>query len=484
MTSKALAAIADLGTARYPAAPFNPGEAYPEYRGEIAEEPNPVYAGVRDLFISLGLDRANLGTPRWNPLGELIRPGMRVLIKPNLVRHYHPYGLDRESIVTHASIVRAICDYVLIAGGSDTRLVVADAPLQSCDFGEVLILSGLDRLAEHYSNRGVRFELRDLRLVRAFAERTSFYGKVLVQAENPGDPLGYTHVDLGEASAHSSPGLDSTGRYRVTCYDPARMARHHGAGRHEYVVANTMLESDVVINVPKLKTHHKAGITVALKNFVGINGHKDCLPHHTKGAASEGGDEYKSGSWAKRTDSWLLDAKEQTGSAAIKKAAAVVHRVLEAVHQREGYWEGSWYGNETIARTTIDLNRIVQFARRDGTLAHQPQRAVFTIVDGVVAGDGDGPLAPTPRPAGILMAGADPAAVDIAAARLMGFRYRAIPTVRLALDGAAGFRLAGFEEAALRIVSSSPRWHGLDPCAAGDSLEFRPHKGWKGHIEL
>ena len=483
MIARELTAIADIGTAEYPPAPFHPGERYPEYCGEVAREPNPVYAGVRDLFVSLGLDRANYGSPNWNPLGELIRPGDRVLIKPNLVRHFHPKGLDPRSIVTHGSVLRAICDYVRLAGGPGTPLIIGDAPLQSCDFEEVIKLAGLDRVADYYNSLGIGLELRDLRLVRAVVERTSLYGKVLVQAENAGDPLRYTHLDLGRRSAHAATGTESR-RYRVTCYDPARMARHHGGGKHEYVVANTMLEADVVINVPKLKTHQKAGITAALKNFVGINGHKDCLPHHTKGDAASGGDEFKTGSWAKRTDSWLMDAKEQTGSLAMKKAAAVVHHVLEAVHKREGYWQGSWYGNETIARTTIDLNRIVRYATKDGQLSDRPQRTVFTIVDGVLAGEGDGPLAPTPRSAGVLIAGADPVAVDMAAARLMGFRYRAMPAVRLGLDGVGDFRLAEFGEASHRVVSSSPRWDGLDVNTTGDSLTFQPHQGWMGHIEL
>jgi uncharacterized protein (DUF362 family) len=465
-------AIADVGPARYPPPPFDPGKD------------NRVYAGITELFEQLGLDATRAGTRDWNPLAGLVGPGDRVLIKPNLVRHYHPYGYDRQSLVTHGSLVRAVCDYVLRAAGPGCKLVVADAPLQSCDFAEVVRLAGLDELAGHYRRIGIDFELRDLRLVKAVVEERSLWGRVLVQAQNGGDPLGYTAIDLGSASAHAEAGRDAGGRYRVTCYDPARMRRHHGGGRHEYIIANTLLDSDVVINLPKMKTHHKAGITVALKNFIGINGHKDCLPHHTKGTPQQGGDEYRSAGWVKRTDSWLMDAKEQYAGAAARKAAADAHTLLQAVHQREGFWEGSWYGNETIARTTIDLNRIVRFASRGGGLSPDPQRRVLSIVDAVIAGDGDGPLAPDPQPAGLLLAGLDPVAVDMAAARLMGFRPRSIPTIRLALDRAGDFRLAGFAGERVSIVSKSARWDGIDTASAGDSLGFRPHKGWKGNIEL
>jgi len=36
----------------------------------------------------------------------------------------------------------------------------------------------------------------------------------------------------------------------------------------------------------------KAGITVSLKNLVGINGDKNWLPHHTEGNPNNGGDEH------------------------------------------------------------------------------------------------------------------------------------------------------------------------------------------------
>lgn len=47
--------------------------------------PNPVYEAVEAMFKGLGLDRARAGTPEWNPLGDLIAPGSRVIVKPNLV---------------------------------------------------------------------------------------------------------------------------------------------------------------------------------------------------------------------------------------------------------------------------------------------------------------------------------------------------------------------------------------------------------------
>ncbi len=486
-TGNPLVALYDVGTAVYPEPPFHPGFRHPDYsQPGVSSTPNPVYEAVRELFRMLGMDEQGYGGPNWNPLGDLIRPGSRVLLKPNLVRHYHPYGLDPQSLVTSGSLIRAVCDYALKAAGPDGQVVIADAPLQSCDFASVLKLSGLDQVAQYYQRIGLPVQVRDLRLVRAVVDRSSVYGKVLVQEKNPGDPLGYTGLDLGPVSLHAKRST-AAGKYRVTCYDPSRMERHHGEGRHEYVIANTVLEADVVLNLPKMKTHHKAGITGALKNFVGINGHKDCLPHHVQGSAQEGGDEYRQASWIKSVDSRLLDSKEGVGGLLIKKGMALAHKILYAAHMRQdgnGYWEGSWYGNDTISRTTVDLNRIVRYAARDGSLCPQPQRTVFSIVDGIIAGDRDGPLAPTPRPAGMLLAGFNPVAVDLAMARIMGFRHQAISTLRHALDREHDYPLVNFQACDLRTISNQRQWCGMDPNQPGAHLGFVPHKGWRGHIEL
>src|SRR4029450_3442025 len=51
------------------------------------------------------------------------------------------------------------------------------------------------------------------------------------------------------------------------------------------------MDADVLINLPKFKTHKKVGITCALKNLVGINANKNWLPHHTEGTPDLGGDQ-------------------------------------------------------------------------------------------------------------------------------------------------------------------------------------------------
>ena len=116
---------------------FAPGISYPEYswdRAELQDE-NRVYDAIRTMLKDMGLDKNNQETAFWNPLGEWIHPGMKVLIKPNFVMHKngsdHPE--DMESLVTHPSILRSIIDYTLIALKGDGQVIVADAPVKDCD---------------------------------------------------------------------------------------------------------------------------------------------------------------------------------------------------------------------------------------------------------------------------------------------------------------------------------------------------------------
>ena len=103
--------VVQISTAVYPEEyPYSPSEAYPEYPfpDQIATSMNLVYDGVRRLFIELGLDAPNVNTAAWNPLGELIKPGMKIVLKPNFVRSRHYEGKDPYSMITHPSVLRAV----------------------------------------------------------------------------------------------------------------------------------------------------------------------------------------------------------------------------------------------------------------------------------------------------------------------------------------------------------------------------------------
>jgi len=64
--------------------------------------------------------------------------------------------------------------------------------------------------------------------------------------------------------------------------------------------------------------------------------------------------------------------------------------------------------------------------------------AVFTVMDGTVAGDGAGPRTMIPRIKNLLLAASDSVAIDAIAARLMGFDPLSIPFLRMAHERQLG----------------------------------------------
>jgi hypothetical protein len=144
------------------------------------------------------------------------------------------------------------------------------------------------------------------------------------------------------------------------------------------------------------------------------------------------------------------------------------------------YFEGSWWGNDTLWRTVLDLNRILFYADANGQMNGKAQRKYLSLIDGFLAGEGEGPLEPTPRASGLIIAGFSPAIVDSVCARLMGFDPDKIPLIHHALES-AWLTGSGKE---IEIVSNEPRWTRTLSWDRAGSLSFQPSLGWVGHIEL
>src|SRR5262249_49916609 len=104
--------------------------------------------GFRRLFELLGLDREKTGHPSWNPLREYIQPGMTVLLKPNWVREFNAGpSKDMTCMYTQPGVIRAVLDYVCLALDGRGKVIIGDAPLQSCNFDKLIQQSGLHELA-------------------------------------------------------------------------------------------------------------------------------------------------------------------------------------------------------------------------------------------------------------------------------------------------------------------------------------------------
>lgn len=399
-------------------------EATPDaYREESGET---VARAVARLGSLLGWAREGRG-----PFGELIKPGARVLIKPNFVLHHNQGDGGMDPMITHQSVVKAVAHAALQSEAAE--VMVGDAPIQTCDFSALLEKTGLGAWSESLTKTDARFKgVKDFRRTTA-----QYVNGVRVAEENKLPEEDFVLFDLG-AESLLEPITDEKDDFRVTCYDPRLMAKTHGKGRHRYLVARDVLDADVVINLPKLKTHKKAGITCALKNLIGINGNKEYLPHHRLGGADLGGDCYPGNSRVKRMLEYAADQQNLTDSGAKGRVwggvATQLNRVLHLMGDNLGI-EGSWSGNDTIWRTGLDLNRILLYGQPDGSMARDARRRVVHLSDAIVAGQGDGPLSPQPLPLGLLFAGNNAPCVDWFGALLLGYDPQLLPIVREAFAG-------------------------------------------------
>ncbi|MHC1755662.1 MAG: DUF362 domain-containing protein [Methanosarcina sp.] len=139
-------------------------------------------------------------------IGNIIDPGDRVLLKPNILSSSPP----EAATTTHPSVVAAMCEFVLSAGG---KPVVGDGAGISRPgaTAKALKASGIEEAARKAGAEVVNFET-----------------------------AGFTLVEVPE---------------------PLQFRKLY--------IANPVLEADVVISLPKLKTHELTYYTGAVKNFFG-----------------------------------------------------------------------------------------------------------------------------------------------------------------------------------------------------------------------
>jgi uncharacterized protein (DUF362 family) len=220
--------------------------------------------------------------------------GKRVVLKPNLVE------FDQNTVInTHPKMVHAALEAFRAAGAADVR--VAEGP----------------------GHRRVTLDLAD----------SAGYFSTVPQFESV-----FTDLNLDEVT-------------RVNLVRPQSKLK-------SLYLPNTVLGCDLLVSMPKMKTHHWVGATLSMKNLFGL------VPGGVYG-------------WPKN----------------------VLH------------WAGV---DESIA----DLHSL--FPR------------TFAIVDGIVGMEGNGPIQGTPRPVGIVVAGADPVAVDATCCRIMHIDPRRVGYLRLA----------------------------------------------------
>lgn len=463
---------------------FSPSICYPEYifKYDVSKSDNKIYDIIRECLYNMGFDKEHFGTKYWNPLREIIQPGNVVVLKPNMVLHENEIPENgTDCLITHPSLVRAMLDYVVLALDNSGTIIVGDAPLQSCNFEKLIEEQGYLNIIDFYRNRGIKIDIVDFRNYKTIEER-GIHQRIHSNPTNSG-----VKVDLGDKSEFVSIDCTRFKRLRVTNYDHSIMYVHHNCGKNEYSISKIVLDADVIINMPKPKTHRKAGVTISLKNLIGINTNKEWLPHHSEGSIEEGGDEYQTKNLFKKARTYFTETKDDYMVKGMKHKARIYYNLargtakLANVLSRDRYSEGSWFGNDTIWRTILDLNKIIFYSDKQGNMRDTKQRKMLIVGDMIISGEEEGPLMPTPKNVGAIAIGMNPVCFDEAISAIMGFTPTLIPSIY----NARNIKHYSFiEPNDTEILSNHPAYNlkKISQISYDDSFKYKPSYGWREHF--
>ena len=382
-----------------------------------------VREALQSAFRQLGLDERN-------PFAGLVTPGQTVFIKPNWVAHRYRASCctqhDVFTTITHPHVIREVALLADQALDGQGQIIIGDNPSIDADFQALMKLQGLHDLQSE-----LRASLTILDLRPLVCTDLRDYGRKNRMKKQQGDPLGESVVNLGRESKlyGMNPSL-----FRGVFTERVETVKAHSGETHLYSFSNSIYTADLFISIPKLKTHHKVGTTLNLKGLVGTMGTKNYLVHWREGFPAIGGDAYPD-FW-----SWFSDYFRK-----IKK-------------------RGAWSGNDTIWRMVVDLYAGIR----------RGPKCFFSIVDGILGGEGDGPFCPEPNQSQVLIAGTDFLETDIVASRLMGFNVEEIAYLNFyiqhgivtptAIDFIADFMdpLTLFDQSKLHLTYKPPScWKNL-----------------------
>ena len=228
-------------------------------------------------------------------------------------------------------------------------------------------------------------------LVRAVADLVRQAGADVVVGDSPG----FGSFERVTQKTGISAAVKAAGG-QLMPFDKTRAIKTTGTFR-QLELAAAYLDADVVINLPKLKTHEMMTLTCGVKNLYG---------------------------------------------AVVGPAKAGLH--LTAGHSKE-----------------LFAGLLLEIA--------QARPVALTIVDGIVAMEGNGPNSGTPRQLGLLLAGKNPVAVDTVAARLAGIPPHLLP---VELE-ARRRRIPGTELDQIRIVGDLPLTAAAPPFLLPDGMDVQ-----------
>jgi uncharacterized protein (DUF362 family) len=418
-------------------------------------------------------------------LFSIISPGNTVVLKPNWVLEEHQYRRGEwEQVITHPAVITAVLRRVIDQLGNKGQIIIADGPELNADFDKILSYQPLDEWKTIAEQHNITLQIIDLREELYIQDKNVTIKKLKLQ----GDPKGKVLTNLLNENSEFFGHNKSMKGYFGAGSDIREANRAHDGQTNLYSVSRSILEADVFVNLPKLKTHKKGGITCSLKNLVGINTYRNYLPHYSIGTPSEGGDQFPISKAKSRIESIFMPFIHQNflGKSFLAKLFSPVIGVGKMFFgdNLQTIRGGSWYGNDTIWRMILDLNKVLLYSDTEGLMVEDPaiMKKYITIVDAITAGEGYGPKSPDTKKLNSLIIGNNPVAVDAVCARVMGFDPIKIPSIRNSFN-IKHFPIINYAYKDILIEYGKKVYH-IGSLPSQCIVNCKPHPGWAGHIEM
>lgn len=419
---------------------------------------------------------------------DVIKEGDTILIKPNWVKESHlSRKEDWDYIITHPSVIEAVVEITAKKLNGKGKIIVADGPQTDSSFEKILEHMNVKSWYDIANKYNVELVIKDLREQQWVSKNGNIISKNKLNMDSNSSVEINLKDDLSEFYGHGK----SKYGYFGASPDMEETNKAHDKINNLYRISKTAIDCDVFINLPKLKTHRKAGITCALKNLVGITTYRNYLPHHTEGTPKDNGDQFKDNIMKNKIEEKIMRKIKKiiNNNMVLAKIFVPFKKLGGKIFGKttEVVRSGNWYGNDTIWRTILDLNKILLYGNADGTFRTDDfinSKRYIGIVDGIKGGEGIGSYEPDPVDSKLIIAGTNPVAIDCCCAKLMGFDYRKIPSLYKAFE-INRYKICNFNYDDILVNSEDVRYNKfLKDIAKENLLSFEPHFGWKNHIEV
>jgi uncharacterized protein (DUF362 family) len=418
-------------------------------------------------------------------LFDKVKTAKKVVLKPNWVREFHrEKPSDWDYIITHPSVVSAVINKTIELMPQGSKISIIDGPEFSASFEKILSYYPIQKWQEKALSKKIIMEILDLR-----EEIWVDDGNVVIKrTKNQGDSRGNTQVNLTDKLSEFSSHRKSKKGYFGADSNIIETNNAHDGYNNLYRVSRTVIECDVFINLPKLKTHKKAGITCCLKNLVGINTYRNFLPHCSLGTTEEGGDQFFLSGIKQKIEGRFMPIIHQRIltipflSRCFSPFMSLGKRIFG--NNKQTIRGGSWYGNDTMWRMILDINKVLLYSNPDGTLRQddfENRKIYIGIVDAILCGEGNGPKIPDPKRLGYIIQGSNPATIDSVCATVMGFNPGKIPSIKNSFN-INKYPITTTFQKDIEVLFDGLSYN-LNNLPSSFIDPFIPTKGWVGNIE-